>query len=78
MSSSSSDGASASLVAERQHAQVAEHLALVRQERRVAALAGAQIGELVGQLAVEELDRVGAGEGELAPLGAVDQAARRR
>ncbi len=50
----------------------------MRQERRVAAFAGAQVGELVGDLAVEELHRAGAGERELAALGAVDQAAAAR
>ncbi len=34
-----------------------------------------QRGQLVGDLSVEELHRIGAGQGELAPLGAVDQAA---
>ena len=61
-------------LADGQDAQVSEHLALVRQERRVAALARAQVRELVGHLPVEELDRAGAAESELAPLGAVDQA----
>ena len=45
---------------DREDAQVAEHLALRREERGVAAFAGAQVGQLVGHLAVEELDGAGA------------------
>ena len=56
-------------------AQVAEHLSLVREEGRVAAIAGAQVGELVRHLAVEELDSPGARQRELAALGAIQKAA---
>ena len=63
------------LLADGQDPQVAEHLALVRQERRVATLAGAQVEQFVGHLAVEELQRIGSGQGQLAALGAVEHAA---
>ncbi len=62
-------------LAGREDAQVAEHLALVREERRVAPFARGEVGQLVGDLAVEELHGAGAGQRELAALGAVEQAA---
>ena len=58
-----------------EHAQVAEHLALVGQEGRVAAAAGGQALDVVRHLAREEGLALGAGERELAALGAVDEAA---
>jgi hypothetical protein len=61
------------LVAEVEHAQVAEHLALVGEERRVAAAAGLQRLDVVGDLALQERLRLRAGQGQLAALGAVDQ-----
>ncbi len=61
---------------DRKHAQVAEHLALAREERREATLAGAHVGELLGDLAVEEPDGARAGQSELAAFGAVEQTAR--
>jgi hypothetical protein len=53
--------------------QVAEHLALVGQQRREAARARLERLDLVGHLAVEELLGLLAGERELAALGAVDE-----
>ena len=47
-------------LADGEDAEVSEHLALVRQERRVATFAHAQVRELVGHLPVEELDRTSA------------------
>jgi hypothetical protein len=55
------------------HAQVGEHLALVGEQRGVAALPGLERLDLVGHLAVEERLRLGAGQRELAALGAVDE-----
>jgi hypothetical protein len=55
------------------HAQVGKHLALVREQRRVAPLAGFERLDVVGQLAVEERLGVGARERELPALGAVDE-----
>ena len=63
------------ILAQREDAQVAEHLSLVREEGRVAALARAQVRELVRHLAVEELDRSGARQRELAALGAIQEPA---
>ena len=65
------------LVAGVQDAQVAEHLALVRQQRRVAAGAGGERLDVVGDLAVEHLGGLPAGERELAELGAVEDAGAR-
>jgi len=59
--------------ADLQHAQVGEHLALVRQQRRVAPLAGLERLDVVGQLAVEERLGLGARERELPALGPVDE-----
>ena len=54
-------------------AQVAQHLALRGQERRVATLAVGERLDVVGHLAVEERLAIHAREGELAPFGAVDE-----
>jgi len=62
-------------VAHGQHAQVAEHLALVRQKRRVAPAAVAEADDVVGHLAGEKRLRIAAGQREPATLGAVVQAA---
>ena len=56
--------------------QVPEHLALRGQEGRVAALAFGQSLHIVGDLALQERLRIAAREGELAPLGAIEQPAR--
>ena len=60
-----------------QDAQIPEHLALGGQERRVAAAAGVQRLDVVGDLALQEALGLRAGEGELAALGAVEHAHRR-
>jgi hypothetical protein len=60
------------------HPQVAEHAALVGQQRGVAAVAGLERGDLVADLAVEELARLVPGEQQLAQLGAVDEAGTAR
>ena len=62
------------LLAEVEDAQVAEHLALRREERRVAAAPGVERLDVVGDLSGEELLRAGAAQRELAPFGAVEQA----
>jgi hypothetical protein len=56
-----------------EHAQVGEHLALVREQRGVAAAAGLEGLDLVADLPVEELLRSGARQRELPALGAVDE-----
>jgi hypothetical protein len=61
------------LVARVDDPQVGEHLALVRQQGGVAALARLERLDLVADLPVEERLRVGPGQGELAALGAVDE-----
>ena len=66
-------GVEPQLAAGAQHAQVGEHLALVGQQRRVAAAAGRQRLDVVADLAVEHLGRLGPGQGELAARGAVDE-----
>ena len=58
--------------------QVAEHLALVREEGGVAAGPRRERLDVVGDLTVEELLGVGAGQRELAALGAFDQRAAAR
>ena len=63
------------LVARVEHAEVAEHLALVGEERGVAAGAGLEALDVVRHLAVEELLRLAPRERELAALGAVDDRA---
>ena len=63
------------LVAEVEDAQVAEHLALRCEERRVAAAPWREGLDVVGHLPGEKLLGAGAGQGELAPLGAIEQAA---
>ena len=63
------------LVARVEDPQIAEHLALVRQEGGVAALAGDERLDVVRDLAMEELLGLGTAEGQLAPLGAVDDRA---
>jgi hypothetical protein len=57
-----------------EHAQVAEHLALVGEERGVAARAGRERDHVVGDLPLQEVARLAPGEDELAALGAVDHA----
>jgi len=57
-----------SLAADPQHPQVAEHLALVGQQRGVAAVALLERLDLVGDLARQQARRLAAGEGELAAL----------
>ena len=69
-------GVEQQLAAGVEHAQVAEHLALVREERGVAAAARHEPLDVVGDLALEERLGLGSGERELAALGAVDEAAR--
>jgi len=59
--------------AELQHAQVGEHLALVGEQRGVAAVPGLERLDLVGDLAVEERLGLAAGQRELAALRAVDE-----
>ena len=56
-----------------EHPQIAEHLALLRQECRVAAMPGGQADDVLGDLAVQELLGVPAGQCELAALRAVEQ-----
>ena len=68
-------GVEQQLVAGVEDPQVAEHLPLGREERRVAAGAGGERLDVVADLALEERLRVRAGEGELAALGAVERAA---
>ena len=63
------------LVARVEDAQVAEHLALVGQEGGVAARAGLERLDVVGDLALQEVLDLGAGERQLAALGAVEQPA---
>ena len=67
-------GVEQQLVAEVEDPQVAEHLALVGEERGVAAVPGVERLDVVGHLAVQELLGLGTGQRELAALGAVDQA----
>ena len=57
-----------------QDAQVGAQLALVVEDRRVAAAAGRERLHVVGDLALEEVDRLAAAQRELGALGAVDQA----
>ena len=71
-------GVQQQLLAGVEHAQVAEHLALVGEERGVASVAGSQRFDVVGHLAGEHLLRLGAAQRELAPVGAVAQAAALR
>src|SRR5215207_492305 len=61
------------LVARVEDPQVAEHLALVREEGGVAAGAVRQALHVVRDLAVQELLRLGARQRQLAALGAVDE-----
>jgi hypothetical protein len=63
------------LVAGVEDPQVAEHLALVRQERRVAAAARLQALDVVGHLALQELLGLTTGQRQLAALGAIDDRA---
>jgi hypothetical protein len=58
-----------------QHAQVPEHLALVGEERGVAAVPRLERLDVVRDLAVEEGLRLGPGERELAAFGAVGERA---
>jgi hypothetical protein len=60
------------LVAEVEDPQVAEHLALVREEGGVTAAARFEAEDVVGDLAVQEVLGLRAGQGELAALGAID------
>ncbi len=72
-------GVEQQLVAGVEDPQVAEHLSLRGEERRVAAVSGRQRLDVVGHLALEKGLRVTSGERELAALGAVkDPAAGRR
>ncbi len=66
------------LVVDREDPQVADDLALRRQQRRVAAVTGGQRQHVGGHLAGQELAGLGAGQGELAALRAIDGRARRR
>ena len=59
-----------------QDPQIAEHLALGGQEPGITALACRQRFDVVGDLALEELPGLGAGQRQLAALGAVEDAAR--
>src|SRR5215207_64275 len=61
------------LVARVEDPQVAEHLALVREEGGVAAGAVRQALDVVRDLALQELLRLGARQRQLAALGAVDE-----
>ena len=61
--------------AEAQHPHVGLHVALAVEQRRVAALARLQRLDVVGQLPLQVLGRLGAGDEQLAALGAVEQAA---
>jgi hypothetical protein len=63
------------LVAEVEHAQVGEHLALVREQRGVAAVPGLERFDVLGDLPLQELAAVRAREGEPAAAGAVDEPA---
>jgi hypothetical protein len=63
------------LVAEVQDAQVAEHLALRREKRRVAACSRGERLGVVRHLPGKELLRARAGQRELAALGAVEESA---
>ena len=56
-----------------EHAQVGQHLALVGQQRGVAAAAGRERLDVVGDLAGEQLLGLRPGQRELAALGAVDE-----
>ena len=69
-------GVEQQLVAGVEDPQVAQHLALGGEERRVAALARGQRLDVVGDLALEEALGLRAGQRELAALGAVEQSAR--
>ena len=60
-------------LADREHAQIAEHLALVRQKGGVAALPAGERLYVVRHLSVEKLGRVCARERELAALAAIQQ-----
>ncbi len=71
-------GVEQQLLADVEHAQIAEHVALVGEERGIAAGPGRERLDVVGHLAGEEPLRLGAAERELAPLGAVDQTAALR
>ena len=64
-----------SLGAEPQHPHVGLHVALAVEQRRVLALAGRQRLDVVGQLPLQVLGRVGAGDEQLAARRAVEQAA---
>ncbi len=57
-------------------AQVAEHLALRREEGGVRAVPGLESDDVLGHLALEEILGVPAGERELAPLRAIEQSDR--
>ncbi len=67
-------GVQQQLIAGVEHPQVAEHLALLREECRVAAASRCQADDVLGDLAVQELLGVLAGQRELAALRAVEQA----
>ena len=66
-------GVEPELVVGVEHPQVGQHLALVGQQRRVAAAAGDQRLDVVGDLAGEQLLGLRPRERELAALGAVDE-----
>ena len=57
----------------RSSAQVALHLPLAVEQRGVAALAGLERLDVVGELALEVLGGLGAAELELAPVGAIEE-----
>jgi len=55
-------------VAESVGVQVVDHAAVILTEQRVLALAGFELGQVVGQKLVQELERVRAIEQELAHM----------
>ncbi len=64
-------GVQQQLVVAVEHAQVTEHLALLREERRVGAGARGERADLLRDLAVEKFLGIGTAERELAALGAI-------